>query len=175
MVQTYGMQAGINSNTSIYVTDNSPVNEAHYRARFYFNPNSISMSSGNAHYLLYGLTGGGAVTLRVEFGKSSTSYRIRAALNNNSTTWTNTSWVNITNAAHYIEIDWRAATASGATDGGLTLWIDGIQRANLTGIGNDTRRIESVRLGAVVGIDSGTRGTELFDAFESHRSTYIGP
>jgi hypothetical protein len=175
MVQTNGMQAAINSNTSIYVTDNSPVNEAHYRARFYFNPNSISMSSGNAHYLLYGLTGNGVVTLRVEFGRSTTSYRIRAALNNNSSTWTNTSWVNISNSAHYIEIDWRAATASGATDGGLTLWIDGVQLADITGIGNNTRRIESIRLGAVSGLDSGTRGTEFFDAFESRRSTYIGP
>ncbi len=133
------------------------------------------MSNGNAQYLLYGLTGGGAVTLRVELGRSSTSYRIRANLNNNSTTWTNTPWTNISNAAHYIEIDWRAATAPGATDGGLTLWIDGVQRANLTGISNDARRIESVAFGAVAGIDNGTRGTEFFDAFESHRSTYIGP
>jgi len=171
MVQSYGMQAAINSNTSIYVTDDSPVNEALYRASFYFNPNSISMSNGNAHYLLYGMTGSGEVTVRVEFGKTKTSYRIRAGLSNNSTTWTDTSWFNISDAAHYIEIDWRAATASGATDGGLTLWIDGVQNANLTGINNDTRRIETVLLGAVAGIDTGTRGLEFFDAFESNRST----
>jgi hypothetical protein len=157
------------------VTDNSPVNEARYRARFYFNPNGITMALGDAYYPLYGLTAGGVVVARVEFGWSGTSYRVRAALSNNSTTFTNTLWFNISNAAHYIEIDWRAATAPGATDGGLTLWIDGIQRSNLTGISNDTRRIESVRLGAVAGIDFGTRGTTYIDAFQSNRQTYIGP
>jgi hypothetical protein len=63
----------------------------------------------------------------------------------------------------------------GANDGGLTLWIDGTQQANVTRIDNDTRRIESVRMGAVSGVDIGTRGTEYFDAFESRRQTYIGP
>jgi hypothetical protein len=57
----------------------------------------------------------------------------------------------------------------------LTLWIDGVQSANLTGISNDARRIESVRLGAVAGIDTGTRGTTYFDAFQSSRQNYIGP
>jgi hypothetical protein len=74
-----------------------------------------------------------------------------------------------------MELDWRAATAAGANDGGLTLWLDGQQRANLTSINNDARRIDRVRLGAVIGIDSGTRGTYYFDAFESRRGTYIGP
>ena len=65
--------------------------------------------------------------------------------------------------------------AVGANDGGLTLWIDGTQKANLTGADNDTRRIDRVRLGAASGIDTGTRGTYYFDAFESRRQTYIGP
>jgi hypothetical protein len=30
-------------------------------------------------------------------------------------------------------------------------------------------------LGAVAGIDAGTRGTYYFDAFESRRQNYIGP
>jgi len=175
MVQTYGMRVGINKNTSIYATDTSPVNEARYRARFYFNPNGITMANGNAHYLFYGLTSGGVVTVRVEFGWSGTSYRIRAALSNNSTTFTNSAWFNISNAPHYIEFDWQAAFAPGVSNGGLTLWIDGVQRANLTGISNDARRIESVRLGAVAGIDTGTRGATYIDAFQSNRQSYIGP
>ena len=42
-------------------------------------------------------------------------------------------------------------------------------------VDNDTRRIDGVQLGAVSGIDKGTRGTYYFDAFESQRQTYIGP
>ena len=71
-------------------------------------------------------------------------------------------------------MDWRAKTAS-ANNGGLTLWIDGTQQFDLTGVDNDTRRIDRVRLGAVSGIDSRTSGTFFLDAFESRRLTYIGP
>jgi hypothetical protein len=64
---------------------------------------------------------------------------------------------------------------SGANNGGLTFWIDGVQQADLTGVDNDTRRIDHVRLGAASGVDNVTRGTCFFDTFESRRSTYIGP
>jgi len=40
---------------------------------------------------------------------------------------------------------------------------------------NDTRRIDRVMLGAVTEIDTGTRGTTYFDAFEFCRQSYIGP
>jgi hypothetical protein len=81
----------------------------------------------------------------------------------------------ITDSPHFIEMDWRAATSAGANNGGLTLWIDGIQQADLTSVDNDTRRIDRVRLGAIAGIDTRTRGTYYFDAFESRRQTPIGP
>ena len=53
--------------------------------------------------------------------------------------------------------------------------IDGTQQGNITGIDNDTRKVDRVALGAVSGVDTGTRGVEYFDAFESRRTTYIGP
>jgi hypothetical protein len=52
--------------------------------------------------------------------------------------------------------------------------VDGTQRGAFTALDNDTRRVDMVRLGGVAGIDTGTRGTEYFDDFESRRSTYIG-
>ena len=70
------------------------------------------------------------------------------------TTFTSTPWVAIGDAPHAIELDWRASTAAGANDGGLTLWLDGSQLANLGGVDNDTRRIDTARLGAVSGIDT---------------------
>jgi hypothetical protein len=169
------MQAVINNNTSIYVTDNTPNAEARYRARFYFDPNSISMASGNSLYIFYGYTSGGAVVVRVEFGWSGSSYRIRAAVRDNSNNWITSSWFTITDTRHSIEFYWQAATGAGANNGGLTLWIDGTQQANLTGINNNLRRIDYIQLGAVAGIDNRTRGTTYFDAFESRRNTYIGP
>ncbi len=41
-------------------------------------------------------------------------------------------------------------------------------------IDNDTRRVDYAQLGAVAGVDTGTRGAYYLDAFESRRQTYIG-
>ena len=79
-----------------------------------------------------------------------------------------TSYVNISNAAHLVEVDW-------GNDGHLTFWIDGVQQANLTGINNSTYRIDTLRLGAPNMTITGTSGSYYIDAFESRRSTYIGP
>jgi YD repeat-containing protein len=57
----------------------------------------------------------------------------------------------------------------------LTFWIDGVQQDNFTTVDNDTRRVDFAQLGSISGIDTGTRGTLYFDAFESRRTTYIGP
>jgi hypothetical protein len=170
-----GLRAVINNTASIYVTDDRPNAEARYRARFYFDPNSITMSNGNAHYIFYGYTGTSTEVLRIEFRRSSGSYQIAAALRNDKSTWSVSTWLTISDAPHVLELDWRASSAAGANNGGLTFWIDGVQQANLTGVDNDTRRIDRVRLGAVSGLDSGTSGTYYFDAFESRRQTYIGP
>jgi hypothetical protein len=170
-----GMQALMDDANAIYVTDDSPNAEPRYRARFYFDPNSIPMTSGDAHYIFKGFVDASTEVLRVEFRQSSGAYQIRAALLDDGTTWTNTNWFTISDAPHSIELDWRAATAAGANNGGLTLWIDSVQQADLTGVDNDTRRVDRARLGALSGIDAGTRGTYYFDAFVSRRQTYIGP
>jgi hypothetical protein len=51
----------------------------------------------------------------------------------------------------------------------LELWLDGVQRYVIIGIDNDTRSIESVRLGGVSGIDIGSSGVYYFDEFSSTR------
>ncbi len=170
-----GLQAVLDDNNAIYVADDLPDAEPRYRARFYFDPNSIAMAKNNAHYIFYGYSGDSTVALRVELRFASGNYQMRAALLNDGAGWQNSGWTILSDAPHAVELDWRAATAAGANDGGLTLWIDGVQRANLTGVDNDTWRIDRVQLGAISGIDNGTRGTYYFDAFESRRQTYIGP
>ena len=164
----------INDNNAIYMTDNTPNAEPHYRARFYFDPNSIVMADRDSHYLFYGYMGATPV-LRVELRNSKGNYQLRAAARNDSNGWANSSWITISDAPHFIEFDWRAASFAGANDGTLAFWIDGVQVASLSGIGNDTRRIDTTQLGAVAEIDAGTRGTYYFDAFESRRASYIGP
>ena len=174
LVGNHGMQAVIDDAISIYVTDDTPNAELRYRARLYFDPNSIAMTSGDTHFIFKGFIGTATEVLRMEFRQSAGVYQIRASILDDGTTWISTNWFTISDAPHFVELDWRAATAIAANNGGLTLWIDNIQKQDLTTIDNDTRQIDRVRLGALTGIDTGTRGTYYFDAFEFRRQTYIG-
>lgn len=176
LVGSQGLQAVIDDNNTLVVIDDSPAAETRYRVRFYFDPNSIPMSIGNAHLIFQGFSGNGTMqVLQLELRFQATGYEIRVLLVNDAKGWTSTSWIPLSDAPHVLELDWRASAAAGANNGGLTFWIDGAQQADLTGIDNDTRRIDQVRLGAASGVDSGTRGTYFFDAFESRRLTFIGP
>ncbi|MEA3439507.1 MAG: hypothetical protein U9R58_04420, partial [Chloroflexota bacterium] len=174
MVGTYGMQAVIDDNNAIYVTDDTPNGETEYVARFYFDPNSISMAEGDNHTIFYGYKGAISPVVRVELRYSGGNYQVRVQVRKDFL-FSNTSYYTISDGEHYIEIDWEAASSPGANNGELTLWIDGVQKEQLTSIDNDTMYIDRVRLGAVTEIDNGTRGTYYFDAFESRTEGYIGP
>ena len=72
------MQAVIDDANAIYVTDDSPNAEPRYRARFYFDPNSIPMASGDAHYIFKGFMGTSTEVLRVEFRQSAGAYQTQS-------------------------------------------------------------------------------------------------
>jgi YD repeat-containing protein len=74
-----------------------------------------------------------------------------------------------------VEIDWQAASGQGMNDGHLTMCVDGTQQTNLTGVDNDTRRIDSAQLGLPVAPSANHSGTLYFDGFEWRRTSYIGP
>ncbi|MEO7838591.1 MAG: hypothetical protein ABIU06_04500, partial [Anaerolineales bacterium] len=178
MVGTYGMSAAITSTTGMEVNDDRPTLEPRYRARFYFDPNSIGMADGDLHNIFQGYsyspyTDLYAIDFRVDFRYSGGAYQVRGSILNDSGAATNTIWKTITDASHFIEVDWAASTAAGANNGYLTFWVDGVQEDNKTGIDNDTRHIDRVKLGPS-GLDAGTSGTYYFDAFESRRQSYIG-
>ena len=172
---TYGMQALINDNGSIYVTDWRPSEEKHYRARFYFDPNSITMGSSNSHDVFVGYNRSNTDIFRIDFAYYSPgNYGVRAIARLDSPMYRTTLYSVIDDSPHAIELEWVAATSAGANDGVIKLWIDGVEKTSLQDLDNDTHQIDYVRFGAVSGIDTGTRGTYYFDAFESTRESYIG-
>jgi YD repeat-containing protein len=171
----WGMQAYITSTNPMYVRDDTPSGETHYRARFYFHPNSISIPNTTAQNILVGrATSGSVEVFRIQFRKSGSNYQISGQIRNDSTGYSSMAWYTISNAEHFVETDWKAATAAGAKNGYLSLWIDGALKETKSGVDNDTRRVDEACLGPSSGIASGTSGTEYFDAFESRQSTYIG-
>lgn len=174
----YGMQALIDDTTALKVVDSSPAAENHYRARFYFHPNSISMNSGSAHFIFDGIDNYyDWVLFRLELLYESGVYKIRPRVMTDIYTNINGSKYAISNGWHVIEIDWKKSTAPGANNGYLSLWIDGALAGTISNVDNDSLNnlLDEVRLGATAGIDSTTSGSMLFDQFVSHRQTYIGP
>ena len=175
LVDGEGMQAVINDNNPIYVIDDTPNAEGHYRAFFYFNPNSIGMANGNNFTLFAGIQGSSTQVLQVQLRNRTGAYQLRTATLTDTAGNSFSSYVTISNAAHTVEVEWDAATALNANDGSTSLWVDGTLQATVSGLDNDTRRIDRAELGAVTGIDAGTRGTLYFDAFNSRRFSYIEP
>ncbi len=174
LVGTRGMSILIDDTRALYVTDDSPTAEARYRARFKFDPNSLVMANNQAHYLFYGYKGANTLITRLEF-RFNKGYQLRGAVRRDNNSWQTSSWYTLSDTAHTVELDWRAATASGANNGSLTLWIDDVQKGMLSAIDNDTHRVDRIRLGAIAGLDAGTRGSYYFDAFKATRQSYIGP
>jgi hypothetical protein len=176
LVGDLGLNVLLDDNVTIGMRDEVPVHESRYRARFYFDPNSLAMGQDENHVIFFGYSGDDLrrPVLRLELRYHDGSYQLRSALFNDATTWRNSGWLNISDAPHMVELDWQAATSADANNGSLNTWIDEVSRSMITGVDNDTRHIDTTRLGAIAGIDALTHGTYFFDAFESRRQEYIG-
>ncbi|MCC6456680.1 MAG: hypothetical protein IT328_17125 [Caldilineaceae bacterium] len=169
---SHGLGATVDDNNAIYVTDDTPAAEKRYRARFYFDPNSIRMSEGDTHFIFQGYSQNSAA-FGVEFHYLEGKYRLRSAARSDNGTWRYGAWYVISDEARHVEIDWKAASVGG-NNGYLTLWIENGKRDSIANLQNGTYQVDQVRLGAVADIDTGTRGQYYFDAFESRKETYIG-
>jgi hypothetical protein len=101
-------------------------------------------------------------------------YSLRGRASQDDNTPADTAFSPITPAPHFVELRWARATAPGANDGLLELWIDDVLTSSVTTVDNDTTAVDFVRLGALA-VKTGASGTLLFDAFESRRETHIGP
>jgi subtilisin family serine protease len=174
LVGTQGMVALIDNTTAMYLRDTTPVNESRYRARFYFDPNSITMANGNVHRIMV-VRSANADLIRLELRRNAGAYQVRSSVRTDGGTYVAGSWFTISDGPHPIEIDWQAAASAGANNGYLSLWIDNALNQTRGSLDNDTLRVEEVRLGPLQGIDSATSGTEIFDDFVSRRTTPIGP
>lgn len=172
----YGMQIAINNVSPMFVQDDRPMSEKRYRARFYIDPNSITMNNFDNFQLFRGYNANNQVMIMMGFGyRMNGEYTIQVGLSTDSGGWYISQQITITDDVHSIEFDWRGATAAGANDGGLTLWIDGTQRVAFSNMDNDVNSLEYIQIGAVMGIDNGTIGSVFIDDYVSHRFTYIGP
>jgi hypothetical protein len=92
LFDSYGMRAVITDTTDLYVEDWSPQHETHYNARFYFDPNSVSIPNNGSFYIL------SSSNLRMSLKNNAGVYQLRADTRTDSDTWANGTFINITAA-----------------------------------------------------------------------------
>ena len=161
----WGLEANIDDGNAIYVQDNFTAANNYY-VRFYLNPNSLTMTSGDIFTVAY-LQSSSTDRASVELNYNGSNYRVRGVLAVGPQT---TSWVNIgASSFSTVELRWYA-NASGK----VSLWVDGVQYDSATGNTNGLT-VDNIRLGMVSGRDAGTSGQFFIDKITSSNSAYNGP
>jgi hypothetical protein len=173
-----GLQATVNDRTGLFVRHDTPDGENRYRARFHFDPNGFDPGeAGGKHRAMIFLAFADAPQKRlvqVVLRRLGGVYSLRGVVRVDDDTLVETPFVEITDAPHVIELDWRRATDPAARDGWFELWVDGGSAGRLDGLDNDLRAVDFVRLGAMT-LKDGATGTLYFDQFEARRVLPIGP
>ncbi|MCC7118310.1 MAG: hypothetical protein IT310_07270 [Anaerolineales bacterium] len=172
----HGLEALIDDTNSLKLIDPSPADETQYRARFYFNPNSLTMANNTAHFIFDGYDDDADTAIfQLELAYEGGAYKLRPRVKNDAYSFTNGTKQIITNDWHVVELEWKKSTATDANDGYLSFWLDGTLMQTISNIDIDNFTLGQVKLGAINGIDSTTSGSMFFDYFESRRDSYIGP
>ena len=172
-----GLQAMIDDTARLFVQTETPSAESRYRVRFWFDPNGFVPGEDTQRVLIlqaFSRTPDRKKLIQLMVRRVGLQYRMLAKVRIDDAGMVGTPWIPFTDEPHAIEIDWKRATSSDATDGHLQLWVDGQSVAALAGLDNGRNFLDFVRLGAI-GVRTTSSGTIYFDRFASRRSTYIGP
>ena len=173
-----GLQALPGDLKSVYVQDDTPEDESRYRARFYVDPNGFDPGEAAGTFRTRIFTAFSAAPARqltsVLLRRKAGQYAIAGNVLLDDGTTVETPFVPISDGPHFVEIDWRRASAPGASDGAFQVWVDGAAAGALPNLANASDGVEFVRLGAFA-LKAGASGALYLDEFESRRQMYIGP
>jgi hypothetical protein len=175
---TAGLQALVDDTAALFVEDGRPAAENRYRARFYFDPNGFDPGEGQGHrrtrlFIAFEEAPTrrlAAVVLR----RLSGAYALLLRCRQDDNSQDDSGFFSISDAPHWIELDWRRSTGPDALDGSCQLWIDGVSVSTRTNLDNSISGVDFVRMGAL-SVKSGASGALYWDEFESRRQTFIGP
>jgi hypothetical protein len=175
MVGNYGMAALIDDGTGIYLWDDTPSNLTRYRARFWFDPNSVTMSNGGKLTLITAYSGSFRLLYNLKFVYSSTSgYSINLGIKDDNDVVQFTDDATITDAPHWIEIDVSNSSASDSNNGYAIIYVDDVQKASVNNVDNYDNTLDIILFG-VAGVYLETSGTVYFDQYNADTNTYLGP
>jgi hypothetical protein len=172
-----GLCVSVTTNKRKQVWDDSVTDATRYRARFYFDPNGLSMGNNEKIRIAQSRTGSDLIRpFSVQVRKYSGQYQLRLRAQSDLYVYSDTAWYTITNDVHVIEVDWQASSGPGANDGTLTFYLDGVLKQTLSGIDSDTQVVNTLKMGFTSRLgDKNISGTFYMDEFVSDSDAYIGP
>ncbi len=173
-----GLKGTVNDTASLFVEDDSPLDEDRYRARFYFDTNSYDPGeTGGARRTRLFIVFEEAPTRRlaaIVLKRLSGAYSIEGRCRLDDDSQADTGFFPISDGPHSVELDWKRSSSAIANDGTFELWIDGVSQSQLTGLANSRSSVDFMRMGAL-NVKPTANGTLYWDEFESRRASYIGP
>jgi hypothetical protein len=178
LVGSYGLQANVDGTGGIYVQDLTPTDEPRYRARLYFDPNGFdpgeAQGTNRTRIFIAFEENPTRRLVAIVLRRQSGQYGVMARVRQDDGVLRDTGFFPISNERHWIEFDWRRATAANNLDGRFDFWVDGALVSTLTGLDTFDSAVDFARMGAL-SVKGGASGMLLFDAFESRRQSAIGP
>jgi glucose/arabinose dehydrogenase len=174
-----GLEANVNDTRPLFVRDDTPNDENRYRARFHFDPNGFDPgeSVGRLRVRLFLAFEEWPVQRRLVtlvLRRSLGVYALSARVRLDDGTTADTPFVEIADAPHVVEFDWRRSTSPSTPNGAFTLRLDGAVVGTLSALDNDLRAVDFARLGAMA-VKPGAAGTLYLDEFVSYREGPAGP
>lgn len=138
-----------------------------FSSLFYFDPNGITMSTGDECNLLAMQQEGGSYGYfaLVLLYKAAGGYQLAFQGINDAGSLVIADYESITDVKHTVRFECVRATNSTSSDGSYEWWIDEVSKGSVSGVDNYNRMQDydwTIRFG-VSGVDTGTRGYLLMD------------
>lgn len=172
-VGDYGLRVHISDATPAYVQDDHPQASMNtYKVRFYFRAVDLELGAGDRFSIFSALDSSSTPQFSVVVVNDSGTRKLHFLMKTNSGEVESNPALDpiLSGGWHAVELHWTRDNA----DGRLETWIDGMAGPALTGVDNSSSTMESVRWGAVDGVDAQTSGMLDLDLFDSRRTETIG-
>ncbi|MEM1178447.1 MAG: Ig-like domain-containing protein [Acidobacteriota bacterium] len=164
-----GLDAALDgSGRAVYLEDGQGGGAVHHWTRFAFDPDGFPLPRDGSFRMVAALAPGN-LAYAIHLGHSPAGFQLQLRARQDSGAWVFGPWVDITDAAHDLQVEWRSAEAglSGGALGHARLWIDGAPVTELDGLATSSKRVDLVRYGAITGMPAGASGHLLYDDIQS--------
>ena len=176
---TFGVKFEIVDTNNLFIFKKYLSNTGIARARFYIDPNSVSMSDGGNFVIgeFHADEWGFDTACFIRMGYSSGNYEVYGQLRNDSGSFEDTSHYTITNKPHWIEFTLKRATTNISSDGYLDLYIDDVYQGSVAGKDNYDRFTYFWGYDNAVALFSGTISGIVYtdEIVVNNTGEYIGP